>query len=482
MYDARAMKTSRPLAIALACIAQGACLDATSGAQAGDAADTAQASDAVPDTTVVAPCPTAGTRLELLESDTGDFALGRCGALAFWSEASPRALRFLSASHDIIASHVDGNGFSGNVRISSSGTYVVASSVRSDLGFGDAAIGAFPSRGAFEVTRTIDFGGDPRIPSDRPLLVGELLVYSERLEDVQIYTLDLAAGTAPQAITGMQPDWLYGSSQRTRDAFRVSSDGSRIVLISVCEAFGAGSCKATVRTVFDNAGSVLATPTDWHDPLIGPGPIIAASSDDGTVVLDAAGTVHTIAGRTPVAVMHDHVITTRDARYYANFVDAVPTDLGAASTVVTSSGAYAAALFQSSESDNALSLWRNRKLVRADPMITYTKLVHVSDDGITLALGAGQTVLLDVDGTVLHQWSSHCARNAQRVGGNLFFELCGTPNDELHRFDVTTHDDVLIAEGHDFDYQADATATYVAFTYLPLSGTRRELHAGRITP
>ena len=78
--------------------------------------------------------------------------------------------------------------------------------------------------------------------------------------------------------------------------------------------------------------------------------------------------------------------------------------------------------------------------------------------------------------------SAHCARNTRRVGSTLFFELCDSPNDELHRFDVATRSDNVVAVGHDFDYQVDPSGTHIAFTFLPLSATSRELHAGRIAP
>lgn len=505
-----------------------ACLDATTGDRLSDVPDAPDA-PSVPDAGApeVAPtsCP-AGASLAFIARDTGAFAVGPCGALAYWKEREGRSLELLAGTHERVASYSDPNGFSGTVRFSPSGRRVVATSLRSDLGFGDVRVGAFPSAPPFVVDATLDFGGtvdlvfaasdriyalahggigDPsdwvRIedgvdlgPADGMASADDDVFYTLATSpapasgaDATVHHLNITTGLSGP-VTELRRAWVGGSTMRSRQGFVVTGDGTRVVVTNECKAFGRPSCTTNAERIVDVAtGAVLVDHLAWRAPRTGAGPLVAGDSDAGAVLVDATGVVVTLPDHKVVAVLADELLTTHEGDLYVvRGANGSEPSLVAREFVrlEASPGGRSAAIRAGAgpEGASGLVLWVDHQAVAVAGEPFTTAIVAVFDDGVTLVSSGTVVSLIGPDGATRRTWPGSCARNPLRRGASVFFEHCAAPNDELQRFDLESGEDASLAEGHDFVFDVDLSGAYLAFTFVPLSGTQRELHAGRIAP
>lgn len=512
----------------LACFAVfPACLDATTGDRADLPDGAAHAPpDAKPGETLAvspAPCQVPGAALERIAEASGTFAIGRCGELAYWKEREGRSLELLSASHTRIASYPDPNGFSGRVLFSPSAHRLVATSLRSDLGFGDVVVGTFPHAAPFVVDATFDFGGEAELVFDaneRLYVLARAGVGDQsewvRVEggtdlgpartlastpdrifftlahdphpdtgaDATLVRLNVATGES-KSLTELKHAWLEGSTMRTRQGFLATGDGTRVVLTTECSAFGAPTCTPTTERILDvTIGNALVSDVWWRAPMVGAGALVAGDSDAGAALLDRSGAVVTLPDHRVAAVLAEDLFTTRDGDLFARVVDAVEPTLVARDFVelTVSPGGRSAAIRAGAGPDGAsgLVLWVDHRAVAVagEPFFRYVAAVF--DDGVSVVVSEARLAILGPDGATRRTWEGRCVRSVIRRGARIFFERCDAPNDALHGFDLASGTDVVLAEGHDFTFDVDPSGTYLAFTVVPLSGTSRELHAGRV--
>jgi len=463
--------------------------------------------------------------LGLVARDVGDFALAPCGALAYWDEAGDRALVFVGADHRELVRHADPAGYDGKVTLSPSGRRVIASSLRSDLGFGDVLVGAFPARAPLEVDARIGFGGgasylfrpderlvvvahggvsDPRswlapegaeregpialghASADAYFYVADGEVEPTAAEAQPIVRHDLATG-AVRSVTTLRRGWLEGSTVRTRDAFLVTGDGGRVVVTSECEPYGQGACRTALRRIVDVAtGEVLLEPSRWLGPVVSSGALVAADGDEGAWLFTDAP--HALPGHTVHALIGGELLTRSGGALWSVRGDAPDAPAHVIDDVEET---------RASERQRALAIRhrvgdRTRLALRIDGALVRTELEAeaigaVDDGGHVLVRTPDGLALVGGDGRVRSRFDVGRLRSAVFRSRALFLELCAgnaglTVGQDcaLHRVDLASAQADVVARGHAMRYAVSDDARVLAVSYLPLSGTRRELHAGAL--
>lgn len=522
----RALPEPRPsLGLAVLSLALGACLDSNPG-------------------TRLSPFPNCSepvAALAFVARGVGQAAIGRCGHVAVWREDEDRAVEVYGPDLTLLGWRKHPNGYAGEVVFTPSGERLVSSSLESDLGFGSAdifAIGAEERPGrlpgfaaapsALIPEVTLDFAGPPEIllghdevvtlvstsvsghetrvdmedgtriePIGPYAVAAERLLYArgdESLEERPLYALDLDT-RAVTPIGEIRPSWFEADTLAHRETLLATGDGTRGVIVRECRFPGGGAqCPAElVRVVDAVTGSAITAPPGWLSPKVGQGPLIAAELDDGTGLVAADGTLRTLVDRALVAVLDDHIVVSDGPRLEA--IDGVTGDttpLGTGTLVATSPEGHAALVFDPLASgETRVTLWRAGRdpVTYERPPVPPLPLADIPpsliakalfDDGVTLVTDGSSTHVLDSRGIQIAAWEGTCTRDPLRRGRYLFIERCHTPNDLLVRVDLDSGHAQVIAEGHTFQVSVDPTGELVAFTYVPLSGTRRELHAGRV--
>jgi len=473
-------------------------------------------------------CSQSVAALELIAREVGDAALGPCGHVAVWREGRDRALDLYGPDHDLMDRVADENGYAGGVEFSASGDRLLGWSLRSDLGFGSIEI--YPLASDLVASAKIDFAGPPTLlfgRDDRVAVVSTSVSGREtridledgtRIEPIGLFAIggrrvvfaqgDPSDPSAPGRLAALDldtrvvsslgeihPFWFEADTAAYRETLFATGDGTRAVIMRECRlADAAAPCATELARVLDTAsGTAIIPPSGWRAPRIGPGPLVAAATADGTGLIAPDGTLRTLAGRSLVAVLDGHLLVSDGARLEA--VDGTTGDataLGAGTLAATSREGHAAIVFDLRPSgETRVTLWRaGKELVTYErppvppqpladvPPSLYAKVLF--DDGVALISDGTRMRVLDPRGQEIATWDGTCVKSPLRRGRYLFVERCHAPNDLLVRVDLDSGRGQVLAEGHAFRFSVDPTGELAAFTLVPLSGTERELHAGRI--
>lgn len=505
----------------VASLALGACLDSSSGTRL---------SPPIPN------CSLPNAPLAFVTRGVGEAAVGRCGHVAVWREEGDRALEVYGPDLALLGWREQPNGYSGRLLFTPSGERLISWSLESDLGFGTAelfAIRTDPSDAdlpaitprALVPEGAIRFAGPPQVllghdavvtlvstavsgretridledgmrvePIGPHAVAAQRLLYAvgdASLEARPLYALDLDT-RAVTALGELHPNWFEADTLDHRETLRATGDGTRAVIVRECRA--ATPCPDELVRVLDAAsGSAIIPPPGWLSPQVGAGPLVAATTADGTGLIAADGTLRTLAARSLIAVLDGHIVAAGGDRLEA--IDGLTGDataLGAGSLVATSLAGHAALVFDPRASgETRVTLWRagedlvtfawpplpSQPLADLPPSLSARALF---DDGVALISDGTRTHVVDPGGREIVAWDGTCTQNPLRRGRYLFVERCHAPNDVLVRVELDTGRVQVLAEGHTFAVSVDVTGELIAFTYVPLSGTERELHAGRI--
>lgn len=464
----------RSLGLALAGLALGACLDSHSGTRLS----------------FVPSCAEPVAQLAFIARGVGQAAIGRCGHVAVWREGEDRALEVYGPDLTLLGWREHPNGYAGEVLFTPSGERLVSSSLESDLGFGSADLFPIgpeefaPNAQALIPDATLRFAGPPEILLGHDEVVtlvstavsgfetridledgtriefvgpyaaaGQRLLYAlgdESLEVWPLYTLDLDT-RAVTPLGEIRPSWFEADTVAHRETLRATGDGSRAVIARECRlAGGATPCPAELVRVVDVAsGTPITAPPRWLSPKLGPGPLIAAETADGTGLIAADGTSRTLVGRSLVAVLDSHLVVADGPRL--EVIDGMTGDttpLGTGTLVANSPEGHAALAFDPRASgETRVTLWRSGQdvITYERPPVPPLPLADMPpsliakalfDDGVLLITDGSSTRVLAPGGAELASWEGTCARNPIRRGHYLFIERCHTPNDLLVRLDL----------------------------------------------
>jgi len=481
-------------------------------------------------------CDLAVAPLGLLARDVSGAALGRCGHVGVWREATTRALELYRPDHTLVGRVPGDNGFGGEVAFSPSEESMVAWSLESDLGFGTAKV--FRTDAELVPVASIRFAGPPTLAfgDDEELTVvatevpggeghidtqdgthieaieplaqaGRQVIYmpaytGEAARALFAFDLDLRTS---QALGEIAPTWRQGDAAQQREVVQLSGDGRLVAIARECSLPNNAACPTALERVVDTAtGKILVVPEGWTEPRVGAGALVAATVADGIGTIAADGVVRTLAGDEVVSVMAAHVLVRRGEIIEAvDPVTGLATPLGSGSKVSVSDGGRAALVASKGSRTWTFHLWgSNHDALSFDwapsttTDMTEPKVVVLFDDGVSIIADGLTARVIGAEGREVHRWDGPCVQRPYRSDAPpsrlrsvplrrdrfLFAARCSAPNGLLVRVDLDSGEERVLAEGNTFEFEADASGQVIAFTYQPLSGTVRELHAGLITP
>ena len=491
-------------------------------------------------TVVLARCDLAVAPLELLARDVGGAALGRCGHVGVWRETAARALELYRPDHTRAGRVAGDNGFGGEVAFSPSEERMVAWSLESDLGFGTANVYqtyaelvpvasihfqrsptlAFGAGDELTVAAAGFSGGEGHIDAEdgthidaiEPLAyAGHQVIYMPTYMPTDtgamsraLFAFDIDLRTS-QPLGEIAPGWRQVDAASQREVVQLSGDGRRVVIARECSLPNNAACPTALLRVVDTAtGQVLVAPEGWTEPRVGAGMLVAAAVSDGIGTIAADRVVRTLAARELVSVMAAHVLVRRGELIEAvDPLTGFATVLGSGSKVSVSDGGRAALVASKGPKIWTFHLWGSDRDVASFEWAPSTptdrtepKVVVLFDDGVSIIADGLTARVIGAEGREVHRWDGPCVQRPYRSDAPpsrlrsvplrrdrfLFAARCSALNGLLVRVDLESGEERVLAEGNTFEFEADASGQVIAFTYQPLSGTVRELHAGLITP